>query len=151
LLWTLHGLLGEETFLEAYRTYVRRWAYKHPKPWDLFNTFNDVSGRNLDWFWRTWYYETWTLDQAVQEVRLVDEGTRIVVADRGLAPMPVRLTIATADGGMLQEEIPVDVWLTGVRTADIVVQTSSPVVKVEIDAERVFPDQDRDNNVWERQ
>ncbi len=150
LLWTLHGLLGEERFLEAYRTYIRRWAYKHPKPWDLFNTFNEVSGQNLDWFWRTWYYETWTLDQAIEDVRLVDEGTQIAVADRGVAPMPVRLTITTAAGEMLKREIPVDVWLSGVRTARLVVQTRSPVVKVEIDAERVFPEKDRDNNVWER-
>lgn len=150
VLWTLHGLLGEELFLKAYRTYIRRWAYKHPKPWDLFNTFEDVTGQDLDWFWRTWYYETWTLDQAVKEVRLAEGGTRIVVEDLGLAPMPVRLTLTTADGTVVKAEIPVDVWLTGVKTAETVVRTDSPVVKVEIDAEQVFPDANRGNNVWER-
>jgi hypothetical protein len=150
LLWTLHGLLSEDTFLEAYRTYIQRWAYKHPKPWDLFNTFNDVTGQNLDWFWRTWYYETWTLDQAIEDVRLVDGGTRITIADRGLAPMPVRLTITTADGTIQREEVPVDIWLTGIRSTEIVVSTGSPIVRIEIDTEQVFPDTDRSNNVWER-
>jgi hypothetical protein len=149
-LWTLHGLLGEELFLMAYRTFIRRWAYKHPKPWDLFNTFNDVTGQDLDWYWRTWYYETWTLDQAVKEVRLVDGGTKIVIEDLGLAPMPVRLTLTKADGATVKAEIPVDIWLTGVKTAETVVKTDSPVVKVEIDAEQVFPDANRGNNVWER-
>ncbi|MBE0594161.1 MAG: M1 family metallopeptidase, partial [Gemmatimonadales bacterium] len=149
-LWTLHGLLGEELFLKAYRTFIRRWAYKHPKPWDLFNTFNDVTGQDLDWYWRTWYYETWTLDQAVKEVRLVDGGTKIVIEDLGLAPMPVRLTLTKADGATVKAEIPVDIWLTGVKTAETVVKTDSPVVKVEIDAEQVFPDANRGNNVWER-
>jgi hypothetical protein len=64
--------------------------------------------------------------------------------------MPVRLTITTADGATRSEEIPVDVWLRGVRSTDVVVTTSYPVVKVEIDAEQVFPDTDRANNVWER-
>src|SRR5699024_5629828 len=65
LLVTLRGLLGEETFTKAYQTFLSRWQYKHPYPWDLFNTFEDISGRDLDWFWRSWYYETWILDQAV--------------------------------------------------------------------------------------
>jgi hypothetical protein len=150
LLWTLRGLLGEEVFLKAYRTFIQRWAYKHPKPWDLFNTFNDVSGQNLDWFWRTWYYETWTLDQSIADVKLERGGTRIVVADLGLAPMPVRLTLTLTDGNTMQAEIPVDRWLEGARTADIVVKTPSAVTKVEIDADQWFPDANRDNNVWER-
>ena len=151
LLWTLDGLLGRETFLKAYHTFVRTWAFKHPKPWDLFDTFNYVSGRNLDWFWRTFYYQTWMLDQAVGSVTLQNDGTHIVVDDRGLAPMPARLTITLQNGDTLHREIPVDTWLSGARSAEIVLRTSSPVTKVEIDAEEVFPDVDRRNNTWERQ
>jgi aminopeptidase N len=150
LLWTLRGLLGEETFAKTYHTYIRRWAFKHPQPWDFFNTFNDVSGRNLDWFWRAFYYETWTLDQAVAGVKADESGTTVTVADLGLAPMPARLTITLANGQVLKAEIPVDRWLEGARKADYVAKTASPVVKVEIDAEQVFPDVNRDNNVWEK-
>ncbi|MDH3495550.1 MAG: M1 family metallopeptidase [Gemmatimonadota bacterium] len=148
LLWTLRGLLGPETFAKAYHTYIRRWAFKHPQPWDLFNTFSDVSGQNLEWFWRSWYYETWTLDQAVQSVRSGRNGTTVVVEDRGRVPMPARLTLTLADGATARAEIPVDRWLTGARRGEITVRTPSPVVKVEIDAEQVFPDADRGNNVW---
>jgi len=149
-LWMLRALLGEERFLEAFRTYLARWAYKHPLPWDMFHTFEDVTGEDLDWFWRTWYYETWTLDQAIADVRLVEGGTRIVVEDRGLAPMPARLTLTLADGGTIAAEIPVSEWLSGKRSAELVLQTPAPVVRVEIDAERAFPDTERANNVWER-
>ena len=58
--------------------------------------------------------------------------------------------ITTKDGATMRAEIPVERWLEGARTAEIVVQTDSRVVRVEIDAEQVFPDTDRDNNVWER-
>jgi hypothetical protein len=148
LLWTLRGLLGPETFTKAYQTYIRRWAFKHPQPWDFFNTFNDVSGQDLDWFWRTWYYETWPLDQAVADVRADANGTTIVVEDHGAAPMPARLTITLADGKILKAEIPVGRWLEGARKAETNVKTASPVVRVEIDAEQVFPDVNRANNVW---
>ncbi|MDX1585839.1 MAG: M1 family metallopeptidase, partial [Balneolaceae bacterium] len=86
MLVTLRGLLGEETFNEAYRTFLKEWEYKHPYPWDLFNTFEDISGRDLDWFWRSWFYETWTLDHAVTDVTESENGTRIIIQDLGLSP-----------------------------------------------------------------
>jgi len=149
LLGSLRALLGPETFDRAYREYLRRWRYRHPKPWDFFHTFDALSGRNLDWFWRTWYYETWTLDQAVASVTAGRDGTVIVVEDRGWAPMPARLTITRADGTAEEREVPVETWLAGAVRAEVVVDSRSPVIAVEIDAARVFPDANRGNNRWE--
>jgi hypothetical protein len=145
----LRGVLGEETFLRAWRAFFERWAYRHPQPWDLFNTFEDVSGEDLEWFWRTWFYETWLLDQAVASVTEGPGGTTIVVEDRGDAPMPARLTVTRADGSVERAEVPVSTWLSGARTATVTLPAAaSPVVRVEIDAEHHFPDADRENNVW---
>ena len=109
-----------------------------------------AAGQDLDWFWRTWYYETWTLDQAIADVSTFDEETRIVIDDLGLAPMPVRLTVTLENGEERQESIGVDVWLDGERTTAITVRFPSPVVRVEIDPDGNFPDTDRTNNVWTR-
>ena len=49
-----------------------------------------------------------------------------------------------------EREIPVERWLTGARTVDVLVPTNARVMKVEIDAEQVFPDANRRNNIWER-
>src|SRR5690606_295829 len=88
LLVALRQVLGEETFNEAYQSFIETWAYKHPYPWDLFNTFERISGRDLDWFWDSWYSESWTLDQAVARVNAGSNETEIVVEDRGEVPMP---------------------------------------------------------------
>ena len=148
ILVALRGLLGEETFMRGYQKYLADWAYKHPKPMDFFNTMGTAAGQDLDWFWRTWYYETWTLDQAIADVSTFDGETRIVIDDLGLAPMPVRLTLTLENGEELQENIGVEVWLTGERSTSITVRVPSPVVRVEIDPEGNFPDTDRTNNVW---
>jgi len=148
LLAALRGMLGDDQFARAFQEYLRRWRYKHPTPWDFFNTFASITGRNLDWFWRTWYYETWTLDQAVASVTPGTDGTTVVVEDRGLAPMPVRLTITRTDGTVEEAEIPVETWLTGARTAEYLVVGRLGVAAVEIDAAQVFPDIDRSNNRW---
>ncbi len=149
LLVALRGVLGEQTFLRAYRAYLEAWAFKHPYPWDMFHMFESVSGRDLDWFWRAWYYETWTLDQAVAGVEQTDEGTRIVIEDRGLVPMPVRLAITLENGEVMRREVPVDRWLSGAWTAEVAVRTDQVVIRVEIDPELAFPDVNRQNNVWE--
>jgi hypothetical protein len=148
VLLALRGILGDEVFHRAYRAYLARWKWKHPTPWDFFRSMESLSGRELDWFWRTWYYETWRLDQAIASVTPTAEGTRIVIADRGEAPMPVRLAITLADGSIVGREIPVDVWLRGERRAEITVEGT--VTRVEIDPERWFPDVDRGNNAWMR-
>lgn len=149
---TLRALIGEETFGRAWQTFMRRWAWKHPYPWDFFNTVEEVHGEDLDWFWRTWFYETWTLDQAVTSVTEDRRGATIIVEDRGLAPMPARLTITREDGTVQGLEVPVETWLEGKRTATVTLPraSTSPIIRVEIDAENAFPDIDRENNVWTR-
>jgi hypothetical protein len=148
VLWALRGVLGEETFLRGYRAFLARWAWKHPYPWDLFNTFEAASGQDLDWFWHSWYYETWTLDQAVASVTPGQDGTSIVIEDRGLAPMPVHLTATLANGKTVRREVPVDVWLKGATSTTVTIAGEAPVTQVEIDPERKFPDVNRKNNVW---
>jgi hypothetical protein len=146
----LRALLGEETFLRAYREYGRRWINRHPQPYDLFNTFEDVAGRDLDWFWRAWWYETWTLDQAIGEVRAAGDRLEVEVLDLGLAPMPARLAVTRADGRTERIEVPVEVWLDGARRHVVPVRDAASVVRVEIDPEGAFADVNRENQVWTR-
>jgi hypothetical protein len=151
VLVALRGVLGEEMFMRAFREYAQRWKYKHPYPWDFFNTFEEVSGRELGWFWRSWYFETWTLDQAVHSVIAQADGTTLItIEDRGRVPMPVHLTITRADGRTERHAIEVEHWLSGHTTAGIAVP-GTDVTRVEIDAAMQFPDVDRANNVWPRQ
>jgi hypothetical protein len=147
ILAALRAMLGEETFMRAYHTYFDRWAFKHPYPWDFFRTFEDVSGRDLDWFWRSWYYETWLLDQAISDVRVEGDRSTIVIEDRGRVPMPVPLTIRCRNGETIERTLAVDPWLAGLRHMSTEVECA--VDGVTIDAPRDYPDVDRSNNTWE--
>jgi hypothetical protein len=151
LLYALRGLIGDDTFRRGYSRYMNGWAFKHPKPYDFFNAFNTAAGKDLGWFWSTWYDNTWSLDQAVRSVTDGAGGTTIVVEDHGNAPMPARLVITRQNGQTERREVPVETWLAGARTATITLPAGgSPVVKVEIDPERWFPDVNRGNNTWTR-
>lgn len=149
VLVALRGLLGEETFMEAYRTFMNRWQYKHPYPADMFSTFEDISGRDLDWFWRSWYYTTWTLDQAVANVEETESGARIVIRDLGNIPMPTAVEITLKNGEIITKHIDVETWLHGLVESTFSINADSDVAKVVIDPEHKFPDANRSNNVWE--
>lgn len=149
MLHALRGVLGEETFFEAYRTYAERWAYKHPTPYDFFNTFEEAAGEDLDWFWRPALYETWTMDQAIAGVEhRSDSSAAITIEDEGRFPLPVLLRITYADGSVQEQRVPVDAWLSGERTATVQASGSGAVTRVEIDPEQYMPDVDRSDNVW---
>ena len=60
-----NAVLGPERFDAAFREYISRWAFKHPTPWDFFHTMENVAGEDLGWFWRSWVFNTWKLDQTV--------------------------------------------------------------------------------------
>src|SRR5438045_7836296 len=95
------AVLGKETFERALREYVRRWKFKHPQPADFFRTIADVSGRDLDWFWRDWVYTTARLDQGVDSVGSAGATTLVYLSNRGQIvlrrPPPLQFPDGAAD------------------------------------------------------
>jgi aminopeptidase N len=144
----LRGMLGESTFHRALREYGRRWTNRHPYPYDFFNTIDDVSKRNLGWFWSSWFFEAWPLDQAIASVKNDGTTVAITIEDRGLAPMPVELAVTRANGEVERLHIPASVWMNGARSYVVHVARTPNVMRVEIDPDQLFPDIDRSNQLW---
>ncbi len=150
VLVALRSILGDSVFRHAFRMYGERWNGRHPYPQDFFNTVETVAGRDLDWFWVSWFQEPWSLDHAIGSARMNGSNLDVKIEDRGRAFMPVRLTITRAGGAVEMREIPVDVWLRGSRSSVVSIANGAQVVRVEIDAAAAFPDYDRTNQVWVR-
>ncbi len=62
-------IMGPELFDHAFRTYSKRWMFKHPTPADFFRSIEDASGMDLDWFWRGWFYTTDVTDIGIKSVK----------------------------------------------------------------------------------
>lgn len=144
------SIIGKELFDEAFNEYVDRWAYKHPTPDDFFNTMEDVSGRELDWFWRGWFEKTWTMDQAVDSVRYIEgdpsNGSLISISNKNKLVMPVTMRITQDNGDSEIVRLPVQVWHRGDSwTMDY--NSSSKIKQVEIDPNKEFPDVNLENNI----
>ena len=152
LMVALRSLLGEDTWEEAYRTFILEWAFKHPSPWDFFNTFERFAEEDLDWFWTSFYYETWTLDHTVRSVSPKPTGGAVItIVDEGQAIYPANVRVRTANGMDFVHEIPVEHWLSGNTVYELdVAPTAGAVTRVEIDPGGYAPDIDRSNNFWPR-
>ena len=90
-------ILGEARFDKAFRTYIARWAYKHPTPDDFFRTMENVSGEDLNWFWRSWVINNWRLDQAITKIKYIKNDPKLgaVITIENLEKMPMAVTIET--------------------------------------------------------
>lgn len=63
------SVLGREQFDFAFKRYANRWKFKRPTPFDFFRTMEESTGRDLDWFWRGWFYSTEFVDISVTNLR----------------------------------------------------------------------------------
>ena len=62
-------IMGPKLFDYAFRTYAKRWMFKHPTPADFFRSMEDASSMDLDWFWRGWFYTTDVTDIGIKNVK----------------------------------------------------------------------------------
>jgi hypothetical protein len=161
-LFLLRDVLGGDTLERAMRAYHERWSLRHPYPDDFFRTVEDVSGRDLEWFWQQWFRETRVADVAIARVDTSrgdggwSAGIRLV--SYGTAAVPVNVALTLADGSVRTLRVDERVWgdwrdpraIAGSFTTVHADSLPSPPVKVEADPGQVIPDVRRRDNIWPR-
>ncbi|CAN5871386.1 M1 family metallopeptidase [soil metagenome] len=138
-LWlhTLERMLGWETLQRGMSTYFSRYAFKHPAPQDFFATINEVSGRDLTWYFQQVHASAITFDYAIEQ--LTSESgkngfhTTVVARRLGEGVFPVDVAI-TFENGEQQR------WRWDGRDSWKTFETDQPVraASVTIDPERVL-------------
>jgi hypothetical protein len=145
-------VLGPDRFDYAFNQYIKRWAFKHPLPYDFFRSMNDAAGEDLNWFFQPWFFTTDKLDQAVKGVKYVNgtdttKGALITLINKEKMAMPVDLKITQANGNIETIHLPVNIWQRG-GTWTFLYPSTSAIQSLEIDPDHQLPDADRKNNVW---
>ena len=145
------SVLGPEKFDKAFKTYINRWAFKHPTAWDFFHTMENVSGEELNWFWRGWFINKWKIDQAVKGVKYVNgdftKGAQITVENIGQLPMPTTVEVKFKDGTTQTVKLPVEVWKRNAEWT-FKIDSNKEVEQVKLDPKSEIPDVNQKNNTW---
>ena len=145
VLHQLRGLLGDETFFAAFRRYVADWAYKHPYPHDFFHAFADASKQDLSAYFRTWFFEAWPLDHAIEAVEPKAGRTVVRLIDKGRAVHPCVVEATFADGTTQRQVVPAATWWQGTTAT---VEFVGEAVAVQLDPEVASLDCARENGAW---
>jgi hypothetical protein len=68
VLLTLEGIVGEDTMAKAMHTYFMKYRFTHPTKEDFLKTIEEVSGKDLRWYFNQAVYGTQVLDYEVSRI-----------------------------------------------------------------------------------
>jgi hypothetical protein len=115
-LLTLEGVIGEDTMQRALRTWFQRYRFTHPSGIDFLRTVEEVSGRDLQWYFKQAIYGTEVLDYEVSsadswpskwyegdESRGTSYHSEVVIHRKGEFVFPVEIEIKFDDGSNVRE------------------------------------------------
>lgn len=141
----LKDMLGDDLFRKCLHGYMDRWHGKHPIPWDFFNSFNSVSGQNLDWFWNSWFFTNYYPDLAATEIKTTGNAYSLKVRNIGGLPVPFDVVITYKDGTSATLHQSSMVWKTNGKEALVKISSAKKISKLYID-NGIWMDADESNN-----
>jgi hypothetical protein len=139
--------LGDALFTKALHHYINQWKGKHPMPNDFFYSMNEGAGKNLNWFWKKWFFDAGIPDLAISSVKKTGTKLTIVVAAKGSKPVPVDLTIEYTDGSTQTIHRSIAVWEKGSKTSTITVPAARIVRRVTL-GDPHTPDSNPEDNIY---
>jgi hypothetical protein len=137
----LMAYLGEETMNKAMQEYFNQWHFKHPQPNDFKTVLENVSGKNLDWFFNDLINSTKKLDYKVSKVKHNrDNSYNILVKNTGETKAPVIIH------GIRDNKIVGEVTYDGFKGKQSLSFPASEIDYFKIDYNQVSPEINRNNN-----
>jgi hypothetical protein len=123
----LKDYLGDALFTKALHYYIEQWQGKHPMPYDFFNCMNAGSGKDLNWFWKRWFFDNGVPDLAITDVHKKGKKLEVTITSKGDKPVPVDLQVTFDDGTSAIEHRSIGVWETGNKSTTISFKSEKPV------------------------
>jgi len=138
-------MLGDDLFRKCLHEYMARWHGKHPIPWDFFYTFNDVAGKNMNWFWNNWFFTNNYIDLAIAKV----EGNNVFVNNIGGFAIPFDLVLHYTDGSSESRHQTPAIWAANEKQAQISFTPAAGKKLLSLELKGgIYVDADISNNRW---
>jgi len=140
-------MLGDVLFKKCLHAYMQRWNGKHPIPWDFFYTFNDVSGKNLNWFWSNWFFSNGYIDLAIEKAAKASGGYSVNLRNIGGFAAPVNVIVTYTDGQTETFHQTSAIWEKDQQATKVLIKTSKTISSIKLDGD-IFMDADLSNNSY---
>jgi hypothetical protein len=136
----LMAYLGEDMMNKCKRTYFEKWKFKHPQPEDLRAVFEEVSGKNLSWFFDDMIKTTKHLDYSISSVKKETKDLLITLKNKGDINGPVIIS-GVKDGKSMTP-----LWVEGFEGEKTVRYFNGDYDHIRIDHNGDMPETNRNNN-----
>jgi hypothetical protein len=141
----LKDMLGDSLFKKCLHAFMERWHGKHPIPWDMFFSFNNVSGKNLNWFWNSWFFSNNYIDLGIESVKSSGKAYLLSMKNIGGIPAPVDIVVNYSDGTKeVFHQTPL-VWQQNLKKVSVRIEPGKKPKSIELDG-GIFMDTDKSNN-----
>ena len=116
-------MLGEPLFKKCLHEYMNRWNGKHPIPWDFFNTFNNTSKKDLNWFWANWFFSSYYIDLAITKAEKTKNGYLLAIDNIGGMAAPFNVVATCSDGSSETFHKTAEVWKANQKHVQTAINT----------------------------
>ncbi|NIF05109.1 M1 family metallopeptidase [Chryseobacterium sp. Tr-659] len=136
----LQDLLSPDVFADCLQEFLLRWKGKHPTPWDMFNSFNDISHQDLNWFWHRWFFTGNYADIGVSKIERSGNNNTIHLTNKGGMPLSGDLKIKYSDNTEEVIHFKADLWKEDpdhgkiVKESGILIHSISVIPELSADA-----------------
>jgi hypothetical protein len=141
----LRYMLGEDAFRRAVREYYARWRFKHVTSEEFRDVCEEVSHRDLSWFFAEWLHGEPLVDYALRKVRrrraAVGWTTDIEVERLGTGVMPVDIAVPVGDTTLIVRARGIE------RRETVEIHTAGRPGRIELDPGRQTMDWNYLNNL----
>jgi Peptidase family M1 domain len=115
----LKDMLGDAEFKKCLHEFINRWNGKHPLPWDMFNTFNDASKKDLNWFFNNWFFTNGYIDLKIAGIQPTGMNYKLQVENVGGFAAPFDIQVVYEDGSKDSFHQTPNVWAKNQKVANV--------------------------------
>ena len=142
----LKDMLGDDQFKKCLHGFMDRWHGKHPIPWDMFNSFSDINGKDLSWYWNNWFFTSNYMDVAAEKVEPTKTGYSITVKNIGGFAIPLDIVMEYADGTTETLHQSAAMWEKNQQMVTIDIKTAKKITYLKLDGGIYVDANDKDNS-----
>ncbi|MDZ7738230.1 MAG: M1 family metallopeptidase [Bacteroidales bacterium] len=132
----LRANLGDSLFDAAMREYYHNWMFRHPRPDDLRAGFENITDKDLSWFFDDLIGTTRRLDYKMVRV----ENRQLLVKNKGELVSPLLIAGMTGDSIFFKK------WVEGFEGQKWIELPGGDYTEIKIDPGHVMPEISRINN-----
>jgi hypothetical protein len=140
----LSHYIGDKDFTNAIKKYYNQWKFKHPSPQVFQAILEEVSGKNLNWFFTDYINSTEPLNLKLGRLKKEADSLSVNVINKGPFSYPYAIAAYDENDELLYEE-----WYEGIipDTQDEITIPAANVHKIVINGESFLVDINHGDNI----